>query len=639
MPQTKKCVVNMMRQDILLSSVRINDPFWIGIQKRITEAVLPYQWEAINDRIPGAEPSHCLQNFRAAANNEKGAHQGTVFQDSDAYKWIEAVAYSLMIRPNQQLESQADEAIEMINRAQQPDGYLNTYYTACEPDKRFHNLTDGHELYCAGHLFEAAAAYFEATGKRVLLDVAIRFADCLVRFFLPGDGVCRGYPGHPEVELALVRLYQVTGNAEYLRLCAYFLDTRGVGESWRDIELAAGGFHKHWGDLLFGFPLSYFLAHAPVRAQRKATGHAVRATYLYSAMADMARLTGDKELAEACRALYENMVTRKMYVTGCIGSAEHGERFTSDYDLPNDTVYGETCASVGLMMFSARMWRLTRSAACYDTWEKALYNTVLASMSRDGRSFFYVNPLTVDPAVIRENPALSHVLPTRAKWFGVACCPPNMARAVLSIGRSLYAVEDDGLYVLAPIDSVLALDGLRAKLSHQEDCFRFDLDAPEMEIHFRVPDGFQLQSAWGEVRDGYLRVRHPGDQATYAYKLTAQLRVLRAHPRIAANAGKVCLAYGQMVYCLEEADNGPALCELALHRGAKFEKARMDWLPEGMCAWRTEGIRYSEAGWIGAYAEALPQGEPATLTFVPYSQWNNRGEGEMLVWVNEAVRT
>ena len=625
------------RSEVLLSSVRIHDPFWRGMQSRVTQAVLPYQWEVLNDRIPGAEPTYCMQNFRAAANKEVGGHRGVVFQDSDVYKWIEAVAYSLTLQPDVCLESQADEAIEMINRAQEPDGYLNTYYTTCEPDKRFQNLTDGHELYCAGHLFEAAAAYFQATGKRTLLDVAIRFADCLVRAFLPGDGENRGYPGHPEVELALVRLYQATGNNDYLRLCAYFLDVRGVGKSRREVELAAGGFRKHWGDMLFGYPLSYFLAHAPVREQRKATGHAVRAMYLYSAMADMARLADDQGLGEACRGLYENVVTRQMYVTGGIGAAADGERFTSDYDLPNDTVYAETCASVGLMMFSARMWALTRSPACYDVWEKALYNTVLACMSQDGRSFFYVNPLTIDPAVVRENPGMSHVLTTRAKWFGVACCPPNMARTVLSIGRLIYALEAEGLYLLAHIDSSLTLEGLHAELSHEGEEFCFAVDGPRTELHLRVPEGFDLRAEWGQVRDGYLCVQHPGGKASYSYQLVAQLRALHAHPRIAHNVGKVCLAHGQTVYCLEEADNGPGLCQLALPRESEFEKIQMDWLPEGMCAWRTMGIRYSEAGWTGAYAQTVPQGEPAALTFIPYSQWNNRGEGEMRVWINETV--
>ncbi|MCL2812880.1 MAG: glycoside hydrolase family 127 protein, partial [Clostridia bacterium] len=283
------------------------------------------------------------------------------------------------------------------------------------------------------------------------------------------------------------------------------------------------------------------------------------------------------------------------------------------------------------------MWALNRSAACYDIWEKALYNTVLACMSRDGRSFFYVNPLTVDPAVIRGNPTMSHVLPARAKWFGVACCPPNMARTVLSIGRSIYALEAEALYVLAHIDSSLALDGFEAQLSHEGEKFSFAVDGPETEIRLRIPEGFVLRAEWGAEKDGYLCVRHPGGQAVYSYQLSAQLRVLRAHPRIAYNAGKVCLAWGQTVYCLEEADNGPALCELALPRGSVFEKVEMDWLPEGMCAWRTQGIRYSEVGWTGAYAEKLPQSEPATLTFIPYSEWNNRGEGEMSVWVNETV--
>lgn len=622
--------------NIPLRTVKINDPFWQDTQRLISGVVLPYQWEVLNDRVTDAEPSHCIQNFKIAAGDAQGTHQGAVFQDSDIYKWIEAVAYALMIEESLTLASYADEAIEIIARAQAPDGYLNTYYMICEPDQRFQNLTEGHELYCAGHLFEAAVAYYEATGKRRLLEVAVRLADCLVRFFLPEDGNCRGYPGHPEVELALVKLYQATEIKDYLRLCSYFLESRGQAEGWRDVELARGGFRRHCGDALFSAPINYAQDHAPVRLQRKATGHAVRAMYLYSAMADIAYLTEDDELGEACLALYKNTVQCQMYVTGGIGAAAKRECFTSDYDLPNDSAYAETCASVGLMMFSTRMWRLTKDAACYDVWEKALYNTVLAGMGRDGQHFFYVNPLSVNPAVNRENPTLEHVLTSRPKWFGVACCPTNLARCVLSMGRSIYAKTPEALYVLSHIASSVSIEDLSAELARDGESFTLSIDSPAMAIMLRIPDGYELVTGQGSAQDSYMRIEHLGGQVTYRYQLMAKPRVLYAHPRIAQDAGKVCVAYGQRVYCLEEADNGPALCELALPRGAVFEKGKLDWLPEGMFALRTEGVRYCEDGWIGAYSEKAPEAKPAILTFVPYSQWNNRGEGEMCVWVNEA---
>ena len=676
-----------MFSDISLRSVRINDPLWTHIQKLIREVVLPYQWEALCDRVPDAEPSFCVSNFKIAAGSAQGSRQGMVFQDSDLYKWLEAVSYSLMIAPDARLLEKAEEAVGLIARAQAPDGYLNTYYMLCEPDQRFQNLTEGHELYCAGHLFEAAVAFYEATEQRGLLDVAVRFADCIARYFLSGNGGpeggapgaggsdarksgdgcpasgksvkgCsddgetgggvldggksgaienRGYPGHPEIEPALIRLYHATQNETYIKLCQYFLEKRGTGVCWRDIERERGTFKRHWGDALFEKAApSYMQAHAPVREQRQAAGHAVRAMYLYSAMADMALLGNDGALRQACLALYENVVTRQMYVTGGIGAAADGERFTTDYDLPNDSVYAETCASVGLMMFSARMWRLTKRAACYDTFEKALYNTVLACMGKDGRHFFYVNPLSVDPRLARENPTLSHVATTRAKWFGCSCCPPNMARAVLSLGCSIFSVEEDAFYLLSHIESSLSLDGMNAELAREGDQYRLSIDAPARAVKLRLPSGFVMEADQGEMDSEYLTITHAGGAAVYTYRLTPQIRVLYAHPRIASDAGKVCVAYGQMIYCLEEADNGKALCALALPRGASFSTIPMDWLPEGMVALQARGVRRKEEGWREPYRTEPPETEPVTLTFIPYSQWNNRGEGEMRVWINES---
>lgn len=622
--------------DISLGAVRITDPFWRNTQRLISETVLPYQWEALNDRVSDAEPSHCMRNFQIAAGMTEGCHEGMVFQDSDVYKWLEAVAYCLAIHGNPALEASADEAIAIITSAQQPDGYLNTYYTLHEPDQRFCNLTEGHELYCAGHLFEAAVAYADATGKQTLLAVATRLADCLARHFLREDDRHMGYPGHPEVELALLRLYGATQREDFLRLCLYFLNARGQGESWREKEAAQGGFHRHWNDALFDMPDDYAQAHAPVRAQRKATGHAVRAMYLYSAMADAARLCGDTEMAEACLALYENTVTRQMYVTGGIGSSAIGERFTADYDLPNESAYAETCAGVGLMMFSSRMWALTGRADCFDTWERALYNTVLAGMGRDGRHFFYVNPLSVNPYTLRKNPGLAHVLATRPKWFGCACCPPNLARSVLSIGRSLYALDRNTLYLLSHIDSDLTLDGLRASLTHVGPLCRLMMEGPALTLKLRIPEGFDLVPERGTLEGGYLIIPHTGGKATYSYRLIPRARVLRAHPRIAQDAGKLCVTEGQIVYCLEEADNGSGLCMLALPADAAFTRVEMDWLPDGMHALRAEGFRRSDDDWLHAYEERVPVFAPQSLTFVPYSQWNNRGEGEMCVWVQEA---
>lgn len=618
-----------------LSDVKIEDPFWTEVQSLVRNIVLPYQWEILNDRVKDAEPSHCMQNFRIVVGEAQGKHQGTVFLDSDVYKWLEAVAYSLSIQRDLQLEACADEAITLIRKAQGADGYLNTYFTLHAPDQRFTNLTEGHELYCAGHLMEAAVAYFEATGKRTLLNVAIRLGECLLNHFQPGAAGSRGYPGHPEVELALIRLSHATGRRDFIRLAEYFINARGVGKGWKDLE-EEQGVAKIWGDMMFGFPATYFQAHLPVREQRSAAGHAVRAMYLYCAMSDLARLEGDTLLKEACEALFEDVTERQMYVTGGIGSTAEGESFTTAYDLPNDTVYAETCAGIGLMMFASRMWLLTAEAKCYDIWEKALYNTVLAGMGKDGQHFFYVNPLAIEPQVVHKNPGLSHVATERPRWFGVACCPPNLARCVLSLGGSLYARSKDAFYMLSHIDSTLTRDGETFQLSHEGETYTINLWMPATTLRLRVPDGFLLECGLGEVRDGYLCIEHQGGEACYTYRLTPQIRLLRARPRVAADVGKVCCSLGQVIYCLEEADNGPNLCALCLPGDARFETLPMEWLPVGLAALKTQGYRLCAEGWTGAYSDQTFRQIPVELTFVPYSQWNNRGEGEMLVWANEA---
>lgn len=620
----------MMTKWIPLPHVTINDPFWESLQTLIRTVVLPHQWNLLNDLVEGASSSHCVENFRIAAHEAQGDYDGMVFRDSDLYKWLEAVGYALTIDRDAKLESIADEAIALIGRAQCADGYINTYYTIKAPAERWNNLTEGHELYCAGHMFEAAVAYHQATGKPEFLAIACRFADCLCERFMDGN---HGYPGHPEVEAALVRLYEETGVERYLDLSRVFIDVRGVGEDLRAREEKAGGYTPIWNHLK-DMPASYLQDHLPVREQQEACGHAVRAMYLYSAMADLARLGGDKPLAQTCESLFDNATKRRMYVTGGIGSCSEGERFTLDYDLPNDLVYSETCASVGLMMFARRMWRLTDDAVCYDVWERALYNTVLAGMSQDGKHFFYVNPLEVSPDRIAETPALAHVLPQRPKWFGVPCCPPNLVRCVLSLGGYLYAQESETLTLLSHIASNVDADGLTIHLARVDDRYTLSLDTSAKTVRLRIPDGFALAADFGKVEQGYLVFSHPEGHGEYAYQLVPKLRVLHAHPRIAADAGKVCISYGSTVYCLEEADNGKYLCELALPRNAVFTKTCPDWLPAGTFALQTKGVRYVAKNWSAAYEACEPEAVPVTLTFIPYYLWANRGEGEMQVFIN-----
>lgn len=614
-----------------LRDVRVTDPYFVQVMCVIKEKMIPYQWEIINDRVPGAEKSYCIANFKIAAGDMEGRYGGAVFQDTDVAKWLEAVAYSLVLFPDPELEVLADSTIALIGRAQQPDGYLNTYYTIEEPENRWQNLMEGHELYTAGHMIEAAVAYYDATGKRAFLDIVCRFADHILSIFGTQPGQCAGYPGHPEIELALYRLADATNDARYADLAQYFLDARGVGDNWFEMEKRRPE-HRYIFPEMATFGPDYFQSDLPVRQLRVATGHAVRAVYLYTAMADAALRTGDMAMAEACGALYDNITKKQMYVTGAIGSAAHGERFTSDYDLPNDTMYAETCASIGLMSFSARMFRLTGSGGCYDIWERALRNTVLGAMNHDGTRFFYVNPLETDPAAIAKDPGRRHVKPERQKWFGVACCPPNIARTVLSIGKWLYAHEGDDLYLLAHMPSEANWNGRKLSLAQDGDTFTLAVSGDACNIYLRIPEGYTLSLA--EDKPGFSRINHAGGTQAYTYALTAAPRLLRAHPRVAADAGKCAIDEGGLVYCLESADNGAHLQEVFIPEDAAFERIALPFLPEGMHALRLDGYRLSENDWTDAlYGTKAPAYVPCELIAIPYSQWNNRGIGEMRVWL------
>ena len=365
-----------MLASIPLKDIQIQDRFWKERLDLVRKEIIPYQWEAMNDRVPNAEPSHCIENYRIAAGQAQGSFYGEVFQDSDLAKWLEAVAYVLSFQPDPKLEKLADEAIELVCAAQQPDGYLNTFFTIKEPDQRWRNLREGHELYCAGHMMEAAVAYFEATGKRRLLDAMMRLADLICNTFGPEEGKIHAYPGHEEVELALFRMYRATGVRRYLELSAYFINCRGTGENYFRNENDRPGYLPIWGSMDTNSDMSYYQAHQPVREQKQAAGHAVRAMYLYSAMADLAGELKDEGLLNACKTLWNDVTERQMYVTGGVGASGILERFTTDYDLSNEMAYAESCASIGLMLFGLRMNRVTRQAQYFDPVERALYNTV-----------------------------------------------------------------------------------------------------------------------------------------------------------------------------------------------------------------------------------------------------------------------
>ena len=613
-----------------ISRVTVTDTFWHTEQELVRTAVIPFQWNALNDNVPGAAPSYCMHNFKAAARQnaakatqgkafvpptytfrgfealpedpahpDSDAFYGFVFQDTDFSKWIEAVGYSLAQHPDPELEATADAAIDVVCNAQLDNGYLDTYYILNGMDRAFTNLKDHHELYCLGHLVEGAVAYYQGTGKDKLLKAACRFADYVDSVFGREEGKLHGYPGHEIAEMALVRLYETTGERRYLDLARYFVTERGrsplyfEAEDCRRAELDGTAVEPNMN---LPKPYAYYQAHEPVVEQTEAVGHAVRAAYFYSGVADVARLTGDSDLLAACDRLWRNIVDRKLYITGGIGGTHIGESFSFDYDLPNDTAYSETCAAIALAFFARRMLQIRPVAEYADVMELALYNTVLAGMAMDGKSFFYVNPLEVDPVACHRDERKFHVKSVRQKWFGCACCPPNIARIVESIQQYATTVSDDSstLYIhlymggeatveLGGRDVTLVMD---ANLPWQGDGravvrITDGSDSPDeadtsvsATLAFRLPswaggeaaaDAIRVEGAAGsrlsrEVRDGYLYLTgewRDGDTVTFDFPMP--VRMLAANPNVREDAGKVAFMRGPVTYCAEGVDNGAAL--------------------------------------------------------------------------------
>ena len=668
-----------------LRNMQIKDAFWKNEMELVRREVLPYQWNALNDRVEGAAPSFCMRNFRIAGKlNHQRREQGQefqepkytfrgfealpedpehledkfygfVFQDSDFSKWIEAVGYSLAQHPDPELEKTADEAIELVCAAQQEDGYLDTYYIINGRDKTFTNLRDNHELYCFGHLVEGAVAYYEATGKDRLLNAARRFADYIDGYFGPEEGKCKGYPGHEIAEMALVRLYEATGEDRYLQLSRFFIDERGKQPCYFGQEKHECG-HEDADKKQIKY--EYHQAHLPVRQQAEAVGHAVRAVYLYSGMADIARLTKDESLYAACRRLWESIVNEKMYVTAGIGGTHIGEAFSFPYDLPDDTAYAETCASIGLAFFARRMLEIAPEAEYANVMERALYNGILSGMALDGKSFFYVNPLSVNPQACQKDERKFHVKAVRQKWFGCACCPPNIARLVSSVAAYAYTENEDTLWthlyiggeitkragesqLTLRMESGIPWDG-RAKMTVQAgepvNCtlaFRLPGWCGNEAPAITAPDGIERTD-----RDGYCYLTgNWSDGDVVALDFPMKTRLVRANNRVREDLGKLAVLRGPITYCLEEADNGPDLHLCRIDPAHIGEAKTVHMEIDGVKLDRLElpGLREEPDNGPLYWEYAPARTRPVTLKFIPYFAWANRGEGEMLVWVRSGA--
>jgi DUF1680 family protein len=634
----------------MIRQFKLSEGIFARYASLLCETVIPFQEAVLRDEVEGVAPSHAIDNFRNAAyllqngvkNPSGGDFYGMVFQDSDVAKWLEAAAYSLLVKPDAELEARIDELCALIASAQEEDGYLQTYFTLTRPDGKFQNLLEAHELYCAGHMMEAAVALYEATGKDTLLNVMKKNADLLYRHFIT-EGA-EGYPGHPEVELALMRLWGATGEERYRELAEHFVNVRGVDREFYVGEAERKSFHI-WG--LNPRNYEYQQSHLPVREQPDAVGHAVRAVYLYSAMADIAAATGEPALTEACFRLFDSITKRRMYVTGGIGSTVHGEAFTADYDLPNDTVYAETCASIGLVFFASRLLKLRREGRIADVMERAIYNTVLAGVELDGTKFFYVNPLEVVPGVSGCVPTHGHVRPQRPGWFGCACCPPNAARLMTSISKYIWDVEDGVLYANLFASGEMTLPGLRLSVETAYpfgDTVTYTVHEGEMPMAIRIP-GFSQKnytvSVPGEYRDGYYYLTaKAGDVITVKLDMTPRLN--RAHAKVARDSGLGAVTVGPVVYCAEEVDNGEGAYNFTLDKSSLAVRTET---PEAL-GFSPAAFDLGQVYTVTAQGTSLEADDPYALYFtdeyrevegtvklIPYFMWGNRGLNRMRVWM------
>lgn len=617
-----------------------SDGFIGKYQKLIRDTVIPYQYSVLCDKAPDTEKSHVVKNFENAAKALRGedvgdGFYGMVFQDSDAAKWIEAAAYSLALYPDEKLSETVDELIDKIAAAQDEDGYLDTYFTIKDRDRRWKNLLEGHELYCSGHMMEAACAYYEATGKKKLLDVMEKNAEHIYKHFITEKN--EGAPGHPEVELALMKMYRTTGNKKWLQLAEHFINERGEDPYFYEKEAAKRDWTV-WGNDPTAH--DYQQSGKPVRAQSDATGHAVRAVYLYTGMAQLSAKSGDNALYDACKRLWESITRRRMYVTGGIGSTVLGEAFSVDYDLPPDTAYAETCASIGLMFFANAMLKNELIGEYADVMETAFYNTVLGGMQLDGKRFFYVNPLEVVPGISGVSPTHRHDLPVRPKWYACACCPPNVARLITSFGCYAYGENSDMSFCHMYADGEIKFEN-------------------GMELVCRTNYPYDMTVNYSVIKGGRLAIRIPGWSDTFTLALNGEKQELKpingyviiavkdgdeaklvlsdtphfVYPsvKIPAVSGMAAIRRGPLVYCFEDADNGDVL-SLALKRGGKITVCEPDRNElSGVTKLKVEAVRFDDNGKPYSFDE--PKTTDTLAIAVPYYTWGNRGENAMRVFM------
>lgn len=552
------------------------------------------------------------------------------FWDSDVAKWMEAVSYIIKKNPNDELKSKLDELIDLIEKNQQEDGYFNIYHTVVEPHNKF-KIRDHHELYCFGHLLEAAVAYFESTGSDRFLKITDKYTDLIIKVFTEEKSAGFVTPGHEEIELALFKAYKLTGNKKYFELAMFFLNERG-----KDIE-------RENDPLLSWANSNYNQSHLPVREQLEAFGHSVRACYLYCGMADGAKYAGDEKLFNACRCLFDDITQKKMSITGGIGSTNKGEAFTVSYDLPNDTAYNETCAAISLSLFAERMKNSELNGKYADITEKEMYNGILAGISLDGTSFFYENPLEINLSDRTRH--TSHLegdrlpITQRKKDFDCSCCPPNVTRYIASIGSTVLSKDETGIYIHQFMTFDAVCDGTKISMKTLYPVngkISLNIENPgKKELYIRVPswcDEYYFSCEYTLV-NGYARIKAGNVGGNIDFEFIMKPRFLVSNKKVRANAGKCALMYGPVVYCAEKTDNDFDLFDFQTDTSVTpVVTYDEEFLLNRITAFGTVADSTKETEKLYFDIGKLKRKE-AEIKLIPYSCYENRGETDMAVWL------
>lgn len=550
------------------------------------------------------------------------------FWESDIAKWIEGVSYILMSE-NNDVEKMSvyipliDDVVDKIEKNQLEDGYFNIFHMVVEPQSRW-SIRKRHELYCAGHMIEAAIAYKKATGKDKFLKCMIKYTDHIYKVFVEECSCAFMTPGHPEIELALIKLYKETGMKKYLELSEFFVNNRGNNDKDLDDDVS---FEQR----------AYDQSHLPVREQLTAEGHSVRACYLYCAMADLARIKSDDTLTKTCKALFKNIIEKRMYITGGIGSTYNGEAFTVDYDLPNRYAYNESCAAISLAMFALRMQLIDNNSIYADIIERIIYNGGISGISLSGDRFFYENPLELSkPLTVQDNKYMTHykrklALRTRAAVFDCSCCPPNINRFFASIGDYILSENDDCIYVNQFMDSTVKLgsDELNIITEYPLNGKVKIVYTGKKKLAVRMPAWCKKCTVNGEyeIINGYM---HFENTKELEFDFDMPTVMMRSATDILDNNGKIAIQRGPVVYCVESVDNGEGLGDLFVLSDGEF-KVLPDELT-GLCKIEAEGVRISRQENI--YEQYKADFEKCPIKFIPYFAFANRGDCEMKVWVN-----